>query len=260
VNGSLTQGFLYQDDLRPVAELDASGNVISRFVYGEKPNVPEYFTKGGNTYRIITDHLGSPRLIINTADGTIAQRMDYDEFGNILQDTNPGLQPFGFAGGLYDRDTKLVRFGARDYDPETGRWTAKDPIRFDGGDTNLYTYVLNNPLRWIDSTGFEATAPTAPSGLGDLVIDGLGKCVRALSRTLWWVAASSLLCGDTPGGGGCEKDDKCEKLYKTDTDTCNGISRVRGAAAGARCHASASQRYAACLRGQPIPPLDTWNN
>lgn len=38
-----------------------------------------------------------------------------------LLDTKPGFQPFGFAGGLYDRDTRLVPFGARDYDPETGR-------------------------------------------------------------------------------------------------------------------------------------------
>jgi RHS repeat-associated protein len=64
--------------------------------------------------------------------------MDYDEFGNVINDTNPGFQPFGFAGGLYDQDTKLVRFGARDYDASVGRWTAKDPISFNGGDTNLY--------------------------------------------------------------------------------------------------------------------------
>jgi RHS repeat-associated protein len=51
-------------------------------------------------------------------------------FGNVTRDTNPGFQPFAFAGGPYDPDTKLVRFGVRDYDSETGRWTAKDPIRF----------------------------------------------------------------------------------------------------------------------------------
>ncbi|MCC5859762.1 MAG: hypothetical protein JJT90_16505 [Ectothiorhodospiraceae bacterium] len=38
-----------------------------------------------------------------------------------------------------------MRFGYRDYDPETGRWTARDPIGFAGGDTNLYGYVLNTP-------------------------------------------------------------------------------------------------------------------
>jgi RHS repeat-associated protein len=60
----------------------------------------------------------------------------------ITADTNPGFQPFGFAGGLYDVDTGLTRFGARDYDAFTGRWTSKDPIRFAGGDANLYGYVL----------------------------------------------------------------------------------------------------------------------
>jgi RHS repeat-associated protein len=61
--------------------------------------------------------------------------------------------PFGFAGGLYDADTKLTRFGYRDYDAETGKWTAKDPIGFDGGDTNLYGYVLGDPVNFIDING-----------------------------------------------------------------------------------------------------------
>ncbi|MGH7164327.1 MAG: RHS repeat domain-containing protein, partial [Nitrospiraceae bacterium] len=130
VNGTLTQGFLYQNQLNPVAELDGAGNVVARFVYGTKANVPDYVVKGAVTYRIVSDHLGSPRLVINTADGSVAQRMDYDEFGNVLLDTNPGFQPFGFAGGLSDQHTSLTRFGARDYDAVTGRWTAKDPIDF----------------------------------------------------------------------------------------------------------------------------------
>jgi uncharacterized protein RhaS with RHS repeats len=70
----------------------------------------------GTVYRFITDHLGSVRLVVNAADGTVAQRIDYDAFGRVLADTNPGFQPFGFAGGLYDAGTGLVRFGARDYD------------------------------------------------------------------------------------------------------------------------------------------------
>ena len=59
----------------------------------------------------------------------------------------------GFAGGLNDRDTGLVRFGYRDYDPDIGRWTAKDPILFAGGDTDLYGYVLNDPINFIDANG-----------------------------------------------------------------------------------------------------------
>ena len=153
VDGTLVQGFLYQDQLNPVAEVDGNGNVVARFVYASKANVPDYLEKGGVTYRIISDQLGSPRLVVNTTDGTIAQRLDYDEFGNVIIDTNPGFQPFGFAGGIYDQDTQLVRFGARDYDTKTGRWTAKDPLVFAGGDTNLYGYVLDDPINFIDPPG-----------------------------------------------------------------------------------------------------------
>lgn len=153
VNGTLTQGFLYQDQLEPVAELDGSNNIVSRFVYGSRRNTPDYMIRGGTTYRIIADHLGSVRLVVDTATGAIAQRIDYDEFGVVLNDTNPGFQPFAFAGGLYDTQTKLTRFGARDYDAETGRWTAKDPILFDGGDTNLYSYVSADPVNFNDPAG-----------------------------------------------------------------------------------------------------------
>ena len=153
INGVMVQRFLYQDDLCLIAELDGTGNIVARFVYATHVNVPDYMTGGGVTYRIICDHLGSPRLVVNTGTGQVVQRMDYDEFGNVILDTNPGFQPFGFAGGLYDRVTGLVRFGARDYDAETGRWTAKDPIGFEGGDSDLYGYVGNDPINTLDSTG-----------------------------------------------------------------------------------------------------------
>jgi RHS repeat-associated protein len=156
VDGTLAQGFLYQDQLKPVAELDGGGAIVSRFVYATHANVPDYLVKGGQTYRIVIDHLGSPRFVVNTADGTVTQQMEYDEFGNVVADSNPGFQPFGFAGGLYDRDTGLVRFGARDYDAGTGRWLAKDPILFGGQDANLYGYVGNMPLSFVDIEGLEA--------------------------------------------------------------------------------------------------------
>ncbi|MFE1574238.1 RHS repeat-associated core domain-containing protein [Comamonas odontotermitis] len=76
-------------------------------------------------------------------------------WGHVTEDTNPNFQPFGFAGGLYDPDTGLTRFGARDYDAETGRWTAKDPILFEGGDPNLYGYVLQDPVNFIDLNGLQ---------------------------------------------------------------------------------------------------------
>ena len=157
VNGVKVQGFLYQNQLNPVAELDGSGNVVARFIYGSKSNVPDLVVKGGATYRIISDHLGSPTMVLNTADGSIGQRVAYDEFGNVLEDSNPGFQPFGFAGGLYDRHTGLVRFGARDYDAGVGRWTTKDPIKFKGGSANIYAYVSNDPVNLVDPIGLEVS-------------------------------------------------------------------------------------------------------
>jgi RHS repeat-associated protein len=126
---------------------------VSRFVYGTRGNVPEYMVRGGETFRLVTDHLGSVRLVVKVSDGSVVERIDYDEFGVVSSDTSPGFQPFGFAGGLYDADTKLVRFGARDYDAMVGRWTAKDPIRWWGGQPNLYQYCLGDPLNLIDPTG-----------------------------------------------------------------------------------------------------------
>jgi RHS repeat-associated protein len=155
INGILVQGFLYQGQLRPIAELDGSNNVAALFIYGTRLNVPDYMVRGLATYRIITDHLGSPRLTVNVATGEIAQRMDYDEFGRVINDTSPGFQPFGFAGGIYDPDTRLVHFDARDYDAETGRWTAKDPIHFAGGQVNLYAYVWNDPINRQDPVGLD---------------------------------------------------------------------------------------------------------
>jgi RHS repeat-associated protein len=126
--------------------------------------VPEYMITGGvadcagtnlgNCYRMLTDHLGSVRLVVKISDGSIAQRVDYDEFGLVRADSNPGFQPFGFGGGLYDPDTSLTRFGARDYDAVLGRWTIKDPRGFAGG-VNLYAYVMSDPLNRTDPRGFD---------------------------------------------------------------------------------------------------------
>ena len=98
-------------------------------------------------------HLGSVQQIINTATGATIQQIDYDEYGNVLHDSNPGFTPFGFAGGLYDPATKLVRFGARDYDAVTGRWTTKDPTLFKGSELDLYCYCSCDPINSLDLNG-----------------------------------------------------------------------------------------------------------
>ena len=156
IDGTPVQGLIYRSGLQPVAQLEGSGGISAQFVYASSRNVPDYALRGGTLYRIITDHLGSLRLVVDTSDGSIMQRMDYDAWGRVTVDEKAsGWEPlvFGFAGGIYDRDTELVRFGARDYDAEVGRWTSKDPILFGGGDTLLYGYVGGDPVNRVDSLG-----------------------------------------------------------------------------------------------------------
>jgi RHS repeat-associated protein len=185
VNGALVQGFLYENGLKPIVELDAANHIVSRFVYATHANVPDYLIRGGATYRVITDHLGSPRFVVDTATGIIAQRIDYNECGVVVNDTNPGFQPFGFAGGLYDRDTRLVRFGARDYDAQTGRWTTKDPIGFAAGDPNLYAYAANNPVCYFDPDGLIIQVNKAQQAALDKLKDdpNIGPMVRDLDKS-----------------------------------------------------------------------------
>ncbi len=77
----------------------------------------------------------------------------YDSFGNVISDSNPNFEiPFSFVGGLYDKDTKLIRFGARDYDPEISRWTSKEPLGFNGS-RNFYTYTNADPVNYVDWSG-----------------------------------------------------------------------------------------------------------
>jgi RHS repeat-associated protein len=195
VNGSLVQGFLYADGLRPVAELDSSGNIISRFVYASEAN-PAYMLRAGRVYQFVTDQNGSPRLIVDTGSGQIVEQIDYDSWGNVVADTNPGFQPFGFHGGLYDPDTRLVRQGARDYDSESGRWTAPDPTSYAGESSNLYEYVADDPINNIDTTG------TACTRTGDLIDQywkaaGPGE-VRARLWRAWMLASDARNRSDVP--------------------------------------------------------------
>lgn len=113
----------------------------------------QYVVKNGYVYRIFTDHLGSPRLVMDANTSQVVQRLDFAVFGEVVQDSAPGWQPFGFAGGIYDPQTGLLRLGARDYDPSTGRFISKDPIGFSAADTNLFAYVSGDPVNYTDVTG-----------------------------------------------------------------------------------------------------------
>ena len=157
INSSIVEKYLWQGLTRLLAVYDASDTLLMRFEYADG-RMPVAMASGGSTYYLSYDQVGSLRLVLDST-GNVVKSVEYDSFGNILNDSNPTFAvPFGFAGGSFDRDIGLVRFGYRDYDPDVGRWTAKDPILLTGGDADLYGYVLNNPVNFIDPLGLAGIA------------------------------------------------------------------------------------------------------
>ncbi len=152
VNGTVVEKYLWLGLTQLLAVYDGSDSLLQRFEYADG-RMPVAMTAGGATYYLAYDQVGSLRTVSDAA-GSVVKEISYDSFGTILSDSNPAFAvPFGFAGGLHDRDTGLVKFGFRDYDPAIGRWVAKDPIFFAGGDVNLYGYVLNDPVNLVDPWG-----------------------------------------------------------------------------------------------------------
>ena len=75
-------------------------------------------------------------------------------FGAIVYDSLPcPYVPMGFCAGLEDRDTHLIRFNWRDYDPRIGRFMLLDPANDTRGDGDLYDYCVDDPVNRHDASG-----------------------------------------------------------------------------------------------------------
>ena len=263
VDGATTQAFLYAPGiLGPVAQLSEGSSTETSFVYATRTNVPDLMVRGGTTYRLITDQLGSVRLVVNASTGAVAQEIEYDPFGEVISDSNPGFQPFGFAGGLYDPETGLTHFGAREYDAELGRWTARDPIGFAGGDSNLYGYVVQDPVNLVDPYGL--------FGLGDAwqgaksvgrfigkhadtfaMVAAAGACIASASACAGALAISSAVSFtknaiDFATGKTCLKDFAIDSLISA---APLGIGKASGMIATATRESSLISRELAFDRG-----------
>jgi len=152
VDGQIVEKYLWANLTTLLAVYDADDNFKQRFEYADN-RMPISMTMDNEKYYLHYDQVGTLKAISNSSLEIIKQ-ISYDTYGNILSETNPSFRvPFRFAGGLYDADTKLTCFGFRDYDAYSGKWTAKDPIDFGGGDSNLYGYVLQDPASGIDPSG-----------------------------------------------------------------------------------------------------------
>ncbi|MDB4264804.1 hypothetical protein N9893_01935 [bacterium] len=259
VDGIIIEKYLWQGLTRLLAVYDGSDTVLMQFEYADD-RMPVAVNAEGVTYYLAYDQVGSLRLVADSA-GNVIKSIEYDSFGNLLSDSDPTFaMPLGFAGGLHDRDTGLVRFGYRDYDADVGRWTAKDPIGFAGGDTDLYGYVLNDPINFVDPDGRAAFIATgiiggvsgafsgAVSGLqhgniGSAIAGGLiggiaGAFVGTFNPfgssavgTLAGSMAAGFVGGFAGGGAGAKLAGACpDEIYESATSGAM-IGAISGAAA-----------------------------
>ncbi len=174
VNGTIVEKYLWLGLTQLMAVYDGSDTLLMRFEYADG-RMPVAMTAGGASYYLGYDQVGSLRTV-SDASGNVVKEISYDSFGTILSDSNPAFAvPFGFAGGLHDQDIGLVKFGFRDYDPAIGRWVAKDPIFFAGGDVDLYGYVLGDPVNFVDPDGRAIQIAAAVIGG---VVNGLSSYAR----------------------------------------------------------------------------------
>lgn len=139
--------YLYQYDTEIGASVDG---VITEFRAIVGQFSPFAIELEGRIFSPIRNHRGDICVVLN-ADGRNASTYRYDAFGNFTF-FGSIQSPWLFSGQRYDNATKLYHFCKREYDSALGRWLTPDPLGFTDG-ANLYAYVHNNPLIYVDPYG-----------------------------------------------------------------------------------------------------------
>ena len=139
---------------RLLAEIAENGTVLREYVWlGQEPvALREYEVRPG-LYFYINDHLGTPQRLI-TGEGTVVWQAAALPFGRTQVQLGTVQNNLRFPGQYFDAETGLHYNWNRYYDPETGRYLSPDPIGLEGG-LNLYAYVENDPVNWVDKEGLK---------------------------------------------------------------------------------------------------------
>ena len=145
VNGQVHK--YISDDWNIVAEVDKENNIKSREIRGYELLKKEIENKD---YFYHTNEHGDIVYLTNEKE-EIENSYSYDVFGNIREQKENIENIFKYSGEQLDEETEQYYLRARYYNPTIGRFTQEDVYRGDG--LNLYTYVVNNPLLWIDPSG-----------------------------------------------------------------------------------------------------------
>jgi RHS repeat-associated protein len=139
----------------PVQERDDNNSVTREYTWG--------IDMGGgiggllnlkqdvNDYSYLYDGKGNVMAVLNNTQSIVASYR-YDEFGNLMAKTGTLNQPFMYSTKRYDQSTGTSYYGYRFYSSCTGRWMTRDPLGEAGG-INLYGFVQNNPVNFVDPWG-----------------------------------------------------------------------------------------------------------
>ncbi|WP_432735879.1 RHS repeat-associated core domain-containing protein [Maridesulfovibrio sp. FT414] len=153
VDGRTVETYLWKDRATLLAVSDEQGR-LKEFAYDGEGD-PIAMRWNGEVYHLASDQVGTVYMVAN-AKGNEVKRIIYDSFGNTMVDTSERINlSLGFAAGLYDRDTGLIHFGYREYDPATGRFTCPDPLGYAGGDVDVYGYCADDPVNFVDRVGLK---------------------------------------------------------------------------------------------------------
>jgi RHS repeat-associated protein len=145
-----TNNFIW-DGQTLVEQRDNTGtNVVKRF-FGQGEQV------SGTNYYFTRDHLGSVREVTGTS-GTMLARYDYDPYGRMTVVSGSFNADFGYAGMYYHAPSGLNLTLYRAYNADWGRWINRDPIEENGG-LNLYDYVRNSSINYVDPFGLAFFGP-----------------------------------------------------------------------------------------------------
>lgn len=127
---------------------------ISRFVHGPSIDEPLAIEQKGKLYFYHADGLGSITSLTDHK-AKVVQSYEYTAFGEMKHHGGKVKQPYTYTGREWDKETGLYFYRARYYDPYAGRFISQDPIGFAGGDVNLYGYVGNASIGFIDPLGLD---------------------------------------------------------------------------------------------------------